>query len=215
MKKYSVEQRGRSMIEMLGVLAIVGVLSVAGIAGYSKAMGKFKINKAMDQVSTLAANIKTMYASVGTYDTLDDAQAFKLALFPDEMVRGCDSTSFTSAFLDFLISTAHADDTATTVTLTELTPTIDCIRNGINGRASVDGNLADFQIAFDGVSKEACSAFVSSEWGGASGYKGLIVTGGTEDIEVTAAASVSDLFNAAANCNDCGNSNCTATWTFY
>ena len=29
---------GRSMIEMLGVLAIIGVLSVGGIAGYSKAM---------------------------------------------------------------------------------------------------------------------------------------------------------------------------------
>ena len=34
---------GRSMIEMLGVLAIIGVLSVGGIAGYSKAMTKFKI----------------------------------------------------------------------------------------------------------------------------------------------------------------------------
>ena len=31
---------GRSMIEMLGVLAIIGVLSVGGIAGYSKAMQK-------------------------------------------------------------------------------------------------------------------------------------------------------------------------------
>ncbi len=39
------EQNGRSMIEMLGVLAIIGVLSVGGIAGYSKAMMKFKINK--------------------------------------------------------------------------------------------------------------------------------------------------------------------------
>ena len=29
---------GRSMIEMLGVLAIIAVLSVGGIAGYSKAM---------------------------------------------------------------------------------------------------------------------------------------------------------------------------------
>ena len=42
---------GRSMIEMLGVLAIIGVLSVGGIAGYSKAMEKFKINKAMDEYS--------------------------------------------------------------------------------------------------------------------------------------------------------------------
>lgn len=31
-------QIGRSMIEMLGVLAIIAVLSVGGIAGYSKAM---------------------------------------------------------------------------------------------------------------------------------------------------------------------------------
>jgi Tfp pilus assembly protein PilE len=36
---------GRSMIEMLGVLAIVGVLSVGGIAGYSKAMTNYKMNK--------------------------------------------------------------------------------------------------------------------------------------------------------------------------
>ena len=36
---------GRSMIEMLGVLAIIGVLSVGGIAGYSKAMEKWKINQ--------------------------------------------------------------------------------------------------------------------------------------------------------------------------
>ena len=44
---------GRSMIEMLGVLAIVGVLSVGGIAGYSKAMEKFKVNKAISQYSML------------------------------------------------------------------------------------------------------------------------------------------------------------------
>ena len=44
---------GRSMIEMLGVLAIIAVLSVGGIAGYSKAMEKFKINKAMSEYSLL------------------------------------------------------------------------------------------------------------------------------------------------------------------
>ena len=42
-------QSGRSMIEMLGVLAIIGVLSVGGIAGYSKAMEKFKLDKAADE----------------------------------------------------------------------------------------------------------------------------------------------------------------------
>ncbi len=57
---------GRSMIEMLGVLAIVGVLSVGGIAGYSKAMTKFKINKAIDEVNTIVANTKTLFANSKT-----------------------------------------------------------------------------------------------------------------------------------------------------
>ena len=46
-------QYGRSMIEMLGVLAIIGVLSVSGIAGYSKAMEKFKQNQAISEYNTL------------------------------------------------------------------------------------------------------------------------------------------------------------------
>ena len=48
---------GRSMIEMLGVLAIIGALSVGGIAGYSKAMEKFKINKTIEQYSYLTAGL--------------------------------------------------------------------------------------------------------------------------------------------------------------
>ena len=40
---------GRSMIEMLGVLAIIAVLLVGGIAGYSKAMMMWKIDKAINQ----------------------------------------------------------------------------------------------------------------------------------------------------------------------
>ncbi len=44
---------GRSMIEMLGVLAIIGVLSVGGIAGYSKAMEKWKINKSISEYNLI------------------------------------------------------------------------------------------------------------------------------------------------------------------
>ncbi|MCM1323503.1 MAG: type II secretion system GspH family protein [Acetobacter sp.] len=49
MKKLYSNQNGRSMIEMLGVLAIVGILSVGGIAGFSKAMMKLKLNKLADE----------------------------------------------------------------------------------------------------------------------------------------------------------------------
>ncbi len=44
---------GRSMIEMLGVLAIIAVLSVGGIAGYSKAMEKYKLNRTVEQFNYL------------------------------------------------------------------------------------------------------------------------------------------------------------------
>lgn len=37
-------EQGRSMVEMLGVLAIIGVLSIGGIAGYTYAMNKHRTN---------------------------------------------------------------------------------------------------------------------------------------------------------------------------
>ena len=40
---------GRSMIEMLGVLAIIGVLSVGGIQGFSKALDMYHWNKALGE----------------------------------------------------------------------------------------------------------------------------------------------------------------------
>ena len=47
-------ENGRSMVEMLGVLAIIGVLSVAGIAGYSMAMKKYRANEIVNTASQLA-----------------------------------------------------------------------------------------------------------------------------------------------------------------
>ena len=41
-------QNGRSMIEMLGVLAIIGVLSIGGLAGYTMAMNRHRANEILD-----------------------------------------------------------------------------------------------------------------------------------------------------------------------
>lgn len=49
-------EKGRSMIEMLGVLAIIAVLSVVGIAGYSQALEKWKSNLQLNMLSELIAN---------------------------------------------------------------------------------------------------------------------------------------------------------------
>jgi len=54
--KAKIGQLGRSMVEMLGVLAIVGVLSVGGIAGYQKAVFKHRLNVFAQGVNFLIMN---------------------------------------------------------------------------------------------------------------------------------------------------------------
>ena len=46
-------QSGRSMVEMLGVLAIVGVLSIGGIMGYSYAIDKYRANETMNDLNII------------------------------------------------------------------------------------------------------------------------------------------------------------------
>ena len=60
-------ENGRSMIEMLGVLAVTGVLSVGGIVGYSKAMTKYRINKTIEQITQIAGNIRSFFAPQKNY----------------------------------------------------------------------------------------------------------------------------------------------------
>ena len=90
-KNIDVPQCGRSMIEMLGVLAIIGVLSVGGIAGYSKAMMKYRINKTIEQITLIAGNIRTFFApqkdftDLGTYSEPNITVVKKAKLVPDDM----------------------------------------------------------------------------------------------------------------------------------
>lgn len=66
-----INSSGRSMIEMLGVLAIVGVLSIGGLAGYSKAMTKHKVNKTVEEVMLIANSIRSVYANKKNYKTMN------------------------------------------------------------------------------------------------------------------------------------------------
>ena len=81
-------EKGRSMVEMLGVLAIIGVLSVGAIAGYSKAMMKYKLNKQAEQLSTLI-NAGLYYA--GQWNLSESASLIpyliKLNEVPKEMIK--------------------------------------------------------------------------------------------------------------------------------
>ena len=79
---------GRSMVEMLGVLAIIGVLSVGAISGYSKAMLKYKLNKQTEQIGSILDYV-TIHADKLHRALSGPAASFliKLGVIPVEMVK--------------------------------------------------------------------------------------------------------------------------------
>ena len=55
-------QQGRSMVEMLGVLAIIGVLSIGGIAGYRMAMNRHQANQIANEINLMRTDAKVKVA---------------------------------------------------------------------------------------------------------------------------------------------------------
>ena len=96
-----INQNGRSMIEMLGVLSIVGVLTVGGISLYVKALYQRKITASIDNVGELIVNIKNAYINRRDFSTLTFPQSRDKDtrnLVPEAM-----SWSSTSAIKDSLM----------------------------------------------------------------------------------------------------------------
>ena len=94
---------GRSMIEMLGVLAIIAVLTVGGIAGYSKAMEKFKVDKAIGEYSQLIIGLMEHKNSLSKLDANQDygtdlADFVEAANLVPQSWKKVDSLGFNDAY---------------------------------------------------------------------------------------------------------------------
>ena len=83
--KTSAEQ-GRSMVEILGVLAVMGVLSAGGIYGYSFAMDKYRANDIVYEVNLRANDIWHKYQEMPLPEPSEDGTDFDE--FPDTTGTG-------------------------------------------------------------------------------------------------------------------------------
>ena len=180
------EQSGRSMIEMLGVLAIIGVLSVGGIAGYSKAMNKFKTNKVADNVAMIVTNIRTLYAQQKDYSGLENLSAVQMGVVPDELITATPKTAkddgLQNAFLGQVVIKA------TNV-------------SGLGGETAAAGGTTGanrgFLVAMNGLPKEACVTLATNDWG--SGYSSGLVGISVKGAAQTAAPTGLDALNCAGS----------------
>ena len=62
---------GRTMVEMLGVLAIIGILSIGGIMGFRYAMNKYDANETVNRLTKRAVMISSQRL-LGQNANLDD-----------------------------------------------------------------------------------------------------------------------------------------------
>ena len=142
-----INQNGRSMIEMLGVLAVIGVLSVAALSGYQKAMMKHKINKTVHQMAQIVNNTRTAFVNAqnGQYpyaifgkDKEESREGMRKALalhvFPDEMI------------------------------VNAVTPEV---RNAYKGEVYIitEDEGETFEVVFEDLPKEASVSVGTMDWG--------------------------------------------------
>ncbi len=196
-------ENGRSMVEMLGVLAIIGVLSAGGLAGYSKAMFKHKLNSTMDQITMLVTNIRTMYGTQGNYSGLQ-TDAINLGIIPS--VMGTAMNALTNPF--------KGGVTITTVNARG--------NSAANLGAENTENPTGFVVSYSGLPTEACIALATTDFGSGAG-SGFISVGVGATHPATPLGYIGsnegkayDMSAAITACNANGVAdNATVSWYFY
>ena len=63
-------EHGRSMTEMLGVLAVLGVLSIGGVQGYRYAMNKYHSNEVINELNLLNAQLAVFMSGIHDDETV-------------------------------------------------------------------------------------------------------------------------------------------------
>ena len=140
------KQTGRSMVEMLGVLAIIGVLSVGGIAGYSKAMHKYKVNKFTDQMNNIIANIRASFGAQKSVNGLNNENIKKMGLVPEDMYKDKDSDYPEHSWGGQIYFGAASTYDSTTMSRPMYLDDV-------------------FYISMNGIPKDVCITVLTADWG--------------------------------------------------
>ena len=162
-------ESGRSMIEMLGVLAIIGVLSVGGINMITKMQDSYETTQIIDETGDLANHAKKL---VREY-IADGHNAGSMVSYLGH-AKGLPEALY-NGYNDCGGNLCGTADTAYDVVYSS---------NGV------------FAVTVDNLSEEACMQMSTNNWGGpaSSGFLGMGVVSNTK-----AQSSATDIANKVVN----------------
>ena len=168
-------QTGRSMLEMLGVLAIVGVLTVGGFSLVSKVNSSNQTNNVVDEISSLAAKVRTVARDYSSSDGTFMKYICNGKAYPDTLECELDSNS---------------EDTDA------------CNCSSFTGSADVSYSVASaaypalFTLTASNLTNEMCMTLLTTNWGSESST-------GFMDISGEETSSATDVIAKATEaCND-------------
>ena len=80
-------ESGRSMVEMLGVLAIIGVLSIGGIAGYTMAMNRYRANEVLNAAQMVSVVAQSSVNKTG--DMTETLESLGITGADENTIHNC------------------------------------------------------------------------------------------------------------------------------
>ena len=112
MKNLSSSELGRSMVEMLGVLAIIGVLTVGAMSGITFGLTSFRAQMVYDQVESAANAVTDLFSWYRDYPSGEDFTntiCGKGNVFESECESGKAGvkTVFTDSFIEVVPNDEH------------------------------------------------------------------------------------------------------------
>ena len=155
------QERGRSMVEMLGTLAIIGVLSIGGVQGYRYAMHKYHSNEIVNELNLINAQLAIFMNNVHEEESVmslgapyDTTETTKTGGYAFSYGCGQDPTSTTPCDLDetgyYMTLSGVSRDVCQSAT--QMTANMmNLVEQRINGHTDNDGVLCqdgDNQLTF-------------------------------------------------------------------
>ena len=162
-------QSGRSIIEMLGVLAIIGILSIGGLAGYSKAMERYRVNETINHITHIVTNTRTLFKTQKDFYSQLGFNGGNMSIESNKnRIIAEKAKLFPSAISKNGYKNLFGGD----------------IRYFASGRFSENDGKA-FHLNFFNIPQEACIEIVTRDWSNSLGIMAMRIRGSITPVGLT------------------------------